>query len=83
MQKQNPNIFWDVIIGSVLERADDVSLVAGCGQKNNGGRCLFCGGYPNIFFKSASGVEIGVRLNFSTRTFKMLGDMNAGRLGPM
>jgi len=39
--------------------------------------------YPNIFSKSASGVEIGVRSNFSTSTFKILGDINTGRLGPI
>ena len=38
---------------------------------------------PNIFFKSASGVEIGVRLNLSTSAFRMLGAINAGKLGPI
>ena len=44
--------------------------------------CFF-DNYPNIFFKSASGVEMGVKLNFSTSTFKIFGDTNAGKLGPM
>jgi hypothetical protein len=47
---------------------------------------LPCDGFyacPSIFLRSASGVEMGVKSNFSTRTLKILGDMNAGRLGPM
>ena len=39
--------------------------------------------YPNIFFKSASGAEIGVRSNFSTKAFNIFGETNAGRLGPI
>jgi len=44
--------------------------------------CFF-DNYPNIFFKSASGVEMGVKPNFSTSTFRIFGDTNAGKLGPM
>ena len=39
--------------------------------------------YPRILFKSASGVEIGVRLNFSTSAFNILEEKNAGTLGPI
>jgi predicted MFS family arabinose efflux permease len=38
--------------------------------------------YPKIVFKSSSGVEIGFKLNFSTKTFKTFGDIKAGSVGP-
>jgi hypothetical protein len=38
--------------------------------------------YPNIFFKSSSGVLIGVILYFSTRTCSTFGEINAGSVGP-
>jgi len=36
-----------------------------------------------IALRSSSGVFIGIMLNLSTSTLRMLGVMNAGRLGPM
>ena len=38
--------------------------------------------YPNIFFKSSFGLEVGVRLNWLTNTFKMSSLHHAGRTGP-
>ena len=38
--------------------------------------------YPNISFKSCSGVVIGFILNFSTKISKTFGDTNAGNVGP-
>ena len=43
---------------------------------------LLTGAQFRILFKSWSGVVMGMMLNFSTSTFRMLGVMNAGRLGP-
>ncbi len=38
--------------------------------------------YPSIFLRSASGVDIGEIPNFSTKTFRILGETNAGSVGP-
>ena len=39
--------------------------------------------YPSIFFRSSSGVDIGVRPNCVTSVFSTFGDRNAGSEGPM
>ena len=38
--------------------------------------------YPNICFKSCSGVVVGAILNFSTSTLRTVGDTKAGSDGP-
>ena len=55
-----------------------------CYKKNGGENVLsaILISYPNSFFKSSSGVEIGEIWNFSTNRFNTFGERKAGSVGP-